>query len=204
MAEDFITESDLAAFLELDELDVIFAPFAIDVGCAAIRKFLDQRLTYVEDDEVRMDGSGTDALRLPERPVRDLTSVLEDGVEVSTDLYFLRLSTLYRTDDSGTWTPGRGNFVVTYSHGWDLPDGDSTDSDEDDADTILPADIRLAALSVARRAYSATGAETGSGLTGETIGAYAYTVEGSASGEVLDLIDIEKRALSRYAIRTRP
>lgn len=74
-----------------------------------------QQITRVNDDAVTLRGSGTPILRLPQRPVRDVTAVA--GLA----------STLWSWDggeqllrcDGYAW---EGPVTVTYSHGFDIED----------------------------------------------------------------------------------
>lgn len=193
--EPFIGITDLEAFLDgvtLDPGDLLIA-IALDSACTSVRTYLDQQVNYLADDEVILDGTGRKRLRLPERPVRDVATVELDGEEVTDDLYFRRRSTLIRSDGLD-WTTGDGNIAVTYSHGWNI-------EETSDEDLPVPADIRLAALCIARRIIDQAGEDAGT-ISSESIGGYSYTL--STVAEPVELTKPEKAVLSRYKLRTVP
>lgn len=185
-------------------LNAGLADLTLAAAQASVRKYLDQEITFVSGDIVLLDGNGKPWLRLPERPVRAVTTV-EEGDGTTADFeaveavdYVLRRSILYRVD-GGSWTPGNVNIRVTYDHGWDVGEVDS-DSDSDFDSPNVPGDIVLATLSAARRLYENTGTGGSSGdIVQETIGSYSYTLSSEArrAGGV-GLIDAEKLIIERY------
>jgi len=185
-------------------LNAGLADLTLAAAQASVRKYLDQEITFVSGDIVLLDGNGKPWLRLPERPVRAVTTV-EEGDGTTADFeaveavdYVLRRSILYRVD-GGYWTPGNVNIRVTYDHGWDVGEVDS-DSDSDFDSPNVPGDIVLATLSAARRLYENTGTGGSSGdIVQETIGSYSYTLSSEArrAGGV-GLIDAEKLIIERY------
>lgn len=181
----FIDTHDLAEYLgvEVTELGWL-GEFAIRVASEAVEGVLDHAVGLVEDDEVTLDGTGTDALLLGELPVVEVTAVFVDEVELElSDFSLARGGIIYRTFPS-VWTRGRLNIVVTYTHGW-AGIGD-TDGDQ------VPMDIREAALDYAREVFQA-GSVPPTGIASETLGAYSYTVDtasaaaASASARLGDL-----------------
>jgi len=190
-----VAESSLTAAL---------ADLALAAGQAAVRKYLDQEITFVADDVILLDGFGKPWLRLPERPVRAVTLVEEgDGTTadfetVDADDYVVRRSLLFRVDGTG-WAPGNVNVRVTYDHGWDVGEVDS-DSDSDFDHPNVPADIVLATLSAARRMYEHMGDEPqATDIIQESIGGYSYTLSSEARKSAgVDLLAAEKIILDRY------
>jgi hypothetical protein len=97
---------------------------------------------------VTLDGTGTDALLLPELPVTSAGTVTVAGGTITDYVVNTRLGMLIRKASNTdvdytnacrplTWPEGRQNIVVTYQHGY--------------ADADLPRDVRMVALSIASR-----------------------------------------------------
>ena len=200
----FIGVDDLNAILgiEVDESLLIVA-IALDSGCQSVRSFLDQTINYVANDTIFMDGHDTKKIRLPERPIRRLGDVTLDGSIVDPSLYNLKDSTIRRTDDI-RWPAGYANITVNYDHGYDvIPDDSSGD------DVLVPADMRLVALSAARRVYTAVGELDGiKGVRqSETIGSYSYSLSAggtAAASTAAQLLEPEEAVLLRYRIGVVP
>lgn len=192
----FIGVEDLSAITgtTVSDTDLITA-IALDSGCDAVRSYIGQMINYVEDDIEELDGNGRLKVRLRERPIRNITSVVVEGVELAPGTgYNLRDSVIRRTD--GIAFPyGFGNVVVTYSHGWDaIPDDSAGD------DVLVPADLRLVALLSARRVYTAVGMVAGQ-PSSETIGSYSYSMSTAAVAEsASQLFKAETDVLDRYRI----
>ena len=73
---------------------------------------------------VTVDGSGDLSLQLPDEDVRSIVSVAEDGTAFTqTQLDELKPYASGRLDRAwgDAWTSGQENFVVTYTHGLDVP-----------------------------------------------------------------------------------
>lgn len=142
MPAPIVSRTDLSNYLydgnvNLDDNDMALA--AVDAASDACRTTTGQVINYVSDDVIVRDGTGTDVLVLPQRPVDSVDSILDyDGNEIdSTDWVLTDIGTLVRP--GGVWTKGRQNFTITYSHGWE------------DAD--IPRDLRMVALSMAGRIF---------------------------------------------------
>jgi hypothetical protein len=202
----FIGLGDLASFMSttIPALNQALADLAVSAAQSKVRRYLDQEITLVSGDLVYLDGNGRKKIRLPERPVRSVALVEEGPSDLWTtldsDAYFLRDSILIRWDGS-VWCPGEANLRVTYTHGYDVGAIDSDWSDSDFDAQHVPADISLAALSLARRMYENMGASPeGAGeLTQETIGAYSYTLsEAAQKAAGVDLIQAERYVLDSY------
>lgn len=189
------------------DLDASQALLAVRAAMASVRNYLDQLITFVANDSVRFDGSGTRVLRIKERPIRRIDSVVvnagdDDEETVAATAYFLRDSLLIRDDDD-VWPRGLGNVTVQYDHGWDV----TGSSDSESLFIPIPADITLVTLSAARRTYVNAG-EEGQAVTGATsysIGAYSES-HGSEEGGVaasagVTLITAEKNVLDTYKVR---
>ena len=194
----FIGTDDLSAITgtTVTDQDLITA-IALDAGCEAVRSYTGQMINYVEDDVEEHDGKGTRAVRLDERPIRDITSVEVDGVALDADVLSIRKSFVRRKD--AVFPVGYGNIVVTYSHGWDaIPDDSAGD------DILVPADLRLVALLSAKRVYLAVGDLDGA-VQSENIGGYSYTLSiNDMAKSSAELLDPEKNVLEHYRIGKIP
>lgn len=199
--EDYITILELADFMDVDELFQTSADLVIAASQQAVRKYMGQEITLHVDDVETHDGRGRRHIRLRERPVRDLTSVFVDDVELDPDSYSLRGARL--TYVNSIWAYGVDNIEVTYTHGWDT-ELDSYDVYDEDLE-LVPADIKLVTLSAARRFYIEMGPTATEGRKqSETIGKYSYTLEDRAAGgstPVIDLLPAESAVLDRYVVR---
>jgi hypothetical protein len=191
---DWITLENLADYMDADTLPLESSELAIAAACQSIRKYLDQEITYVEDDIELRNGRGKYRIRLRERPVREVTLVEVDGTELDSTLWHHRSGILERIDGFA-FPRGIANIAITYSHGWDV-------EESSDADYLgIPADLKLVTLSAAARGVRSVGTDTG--MESETIGQYSYkrgTNDAKASSG-LDLTFAEMATLDRYAVR---
>lgn len=142
MPDPIVSRTDLSNYLydgnrDLSANDMALA--AVDAASDACRTTSGQVINLVEDEELTLDGSGTDVLLLPQQPVVSVASIIDGNDETvdDDDWTLTSVGTLVRP--GGVWTMGRQNFTVTYTHGW---------SDED-----IPRDIRMVALSMAGRIF---------------------------------------------------
>lgn len=139
MPDPFISAQDLTDYLGRDVSADDGAIIALDAACDTVRAVAERQFnrgttTYV------LDGTGTDALLLPELPVNSAGTVTVNGGTV-TDYVLNGNGILFRgtagCDPRPTWPMGRQNIVVTVDHGY--------------ASVDLPRDVRMVALSVAAR-----------------------------------------------------
>ena len=217
MPTPYISLGDLTIFMQVTpgSLSAALGQLSINAAMASVRKYLDQEITWHANDAVQLDGTGTDALRLPQRPVVSVAEVKLDGTVIAATEYFRRGSILYLPSSwpyisSGRtrWNRGRGNIFVTYSHGYcvETPtDSDFSDSAGDFAGgcsgETVPADIILVTLSAARRGFETAGQEDTSALGGETIGSYSYTLLAEKIASATELVLAERRVLAGYRIK---
>lgn len=138
MPDPFITEQDIVDYLGRGDIADPGVTIAAGSACDMVRAWTDQTISVVTNETVTFDGSGTDALLLPEMPVIQVRSVTVDG-EVVTDFTLRADGVLIRTPGDGTasWPEGRQNVIVTYDHGWVAEE--------------IPHEIKQVALSVASR-----------------------------------------------------
>lgn len=146
----------------------------VDIACDTIRKITGQEINVAHGGTAVLDGTGTDHLPLPQRPVLNAGTVIESGgtLTLDTDYKLGANGVLYRLPgviDNGWgdsqlrtyWWPGRQNIVVTYSHGYS--DG-------------VPSAIRGVALALAARLYSQD-----SGVVFESLGQRSVRWDKAAS-----------------------
>lgn len=182
----FCTVHDIEAFLQI-KVDEPSAMRAITEASSAIRRHCRQVIGLVEDDEYTFDvPPRRSVLFLPELPVVEVSSVIEDGealVEGSDQDYQLGLyGVLHRI---GTfWASGIQIVTVTYTHG--LADDDYRYQTARDVCTRAASRAYQAGLRAADAAGIAGiaakslgdfsvqfGAETGGGVSEGVMGASA-------------------------------
>jgi hypothetical protein len=131
---DFISVTELGDHLGRDLTADPGATLAVNFACDAVRTVAGQDFT-AGSSTVTLDGSGTDALLLPERPVSRVRSVTVAGTAV-TDFSLRSDGTIVRPYPA-VWTAGRQNVVIRYEHGVSR--------------TKVPPAVRMVALALAAR-----------------------------------------------------
>lgn len=139
MPEPWITLDELASYLSprapRDLTGDVLAEISTEGACDLIRTRAEQLFDVVTDDTVTFSGRDSHALILPEAPVIEVDEVrVDDEVELDWEL---TASGILRRTERGCWPYGDGNIAVDYSHGYE----------------VMPADLRLLALTVAARHY---------------------------------------------------
>ena len=148
-----ITEQDLTDYIGRDVSDDAGALFAVDAANQVVTTLTEQDFEPATSI-VSLDGTGTDTLLLPQRPVSTVGTVTVNG-EAETDFTFTTEGRLIRTSEdapsyatwsrtevsSAYWPAGRQNVTVTYEHGGTVPN-----------------DVRMVALMIAYRMVSQGGA----------------------------------------------
>ena len=198
----FISTTDLEALLgdPLPDPTALIVKIALDAACHRVRTYLGQDVNLVIGDVEVHSGSGRRKLRLRQRPVRSVTSVVIDDVVQDAALYSVR-GAVISFRDADVWWYGNDNIEVTYSHGWDI---DETPDAPFATVERVPADIRLVTLLMARRVYENVGTDVNAGaVIRETIGDYSYELSDSATTAVtsaVELLEAEMYVLDRYRI----
>jgi hypothetical protein len=148
----FVSTADLSDILGRDVEADPGAAICVDAACDIVRDAAGQTFNQVNNDSVTLDGTGTDALLLPESPVSavDAVSVRDSAGSFTTagtaDYSVNGDGILFATNTCGTatfgtiWPRGRQNIHVTYDHGYTLG-----------ASGTLPRSVRMIALTVAQR-----------------------------------------------------
>ena len=196
MSIPFVGTEDLGNYLrlELDDTDDL-GVIAVNAACDTVRSYLGQQVDLVSGDAVNLDGSGTDALLLPELPVVEITSVTtydadgndEEPLTVDEDYRIGTGGILWRIPRYNVWPLGHANIAVVYSHGYDT----SISSGSGDCYGGVPSDIRLIAVQLAARIYDIGMVQQ------EAAGSWSATYVGGAG----QLNDYEMRALDRWRVR---
>lgn len=169
----YIDRSDLGAYLRRDLTDDDLALIAIDSACTMIRNLASQRLDLVEDETILTNGEGTDVILLPELPIVSVSSVERDDVEVDSDDYLVAGKSGRLVKKSGVWRSGKGNYSVTYTHGF----------------SEIPSDLRVVTLQLAARIYDQGLAKA------EQVGNYQITY---AAPEPMGLSPRELSIVAKY------
>jgi len=193
---DFCAIADVSDFLQIEISDadkVASCQRAITEATAAIRNYCRQYIELVEDDEHTFDVRPARwNLLLPEVPVVEVSSVVEDGETLTAD-------DDYQVDNSGQiwrvsrrWTAGIQIVVVTYTHGYET----------------IPDDVIGVCTRAASRAYQAgLKAEDAAGVPGiasKALGDFSVSFTGDGAEGVMGasaarmLLLSEKDVLDKY------
>ena len=144
MPDPFIDVQDLSDYLGRDVTADNGALMACDAACDTIRDLTEQDFNQATSTII-LDGTDTDALMLPQRPVIAAGTVTVNGGTVSDYLQPTPDGFLYRgtgtTVNGARWPAGRQNVQVTYDHGYQF------------AGTVndVPRSVRMVAIMIASR-----------------------------------------------------
>jgi len=190
MGVPFISQQDLSDRLGRDVTSDPGALSAVDAACEICREIAEQDFDQVIGDTITLDGSGTDTLILPERPVFGAGTIVVNGQLETIGASFTPNGLLYRGSAGGwggytagfgwagairpTWPQGRQNVQVTYDHGYGTAN--------------MPRAVREVALQIAMRLVVQGAA------IAETVG--AVNVRYAVSAGALD--SNELRILQKY------
>lgn len=178
MPDPFISTQDLVDYLGRGETTDPGMIIAADAACDIVRD-LAERDFNAGTATIALDGSGTDAMLIPNRylPVTAAGTVTVNGGTV-TDYVLNSNGMLFRgtagVDPRPVWPLGRQNVSVTFAHGY--------------AEVDLPRAPRIVALSIASRLVVQGVA------TEESVGAVRVKYAGAAT----DLTNGEKWILMKY------
>lgn len=191
------TVEDLKARLgrELTEAEQARAEALLADASAMIRAYTGQEFDLVEDDEVVLRVQ-SGVVRLPQRPVTDVTSVVAiggdgvpdvaivdyifdgiDQIRIGEGSFVINLPAIWWDDDGYP-----GTFRIIYSHGYQNP----------------PADVVAITCGMVLRTLTAP--TMAGGVTGETIGSYSYRLDSAGAGTAVVLSGDDRKALTRYRI----
>lgn len=147
---DFITVTEVSDYLGRDLLTDDAAPLAVSMACETVKTLTEQQFDQMTGGTAVLDGSGTDVVILPQRPVSAAGTVVVNGETLESDDYAVtEEGLLIRTGGTANWSTwsscgpasywpeGRRNVTVTYDYGY--------------TGGTPPADVRMVALMIASR-----------------------------------------------------
>lgn len=176
MPDPFVSPQDLTDLLGRDVTSDNGALMALDAACDMIRDLCEQDFNAATDT-VSLNGTGTDVLVLPQRPVIAAGTVLVNGGTVTDYIPATPEGFLYRGTALGTgffgcavWPKGRQNVKVTYDHGFTVAPTNN-----------VPRSIRMVALSIASRLVVQGVAQ--SETVGDTTISYGMAASDLTNGE---------------------
>lgn len=177
MPDPFISVQDLIDYVGRGGTADPGMLIATDSACDTVRTFAERDFNQVIGGSAILDGSGTDALLLPQLPVTAAGTVTVNGGTV-TDYMLNGNGILFRgtagVDPRPIWPLGRQNVRVTYDHGY--------------ADQDIPRDVRMVALSLASRIV----------IQGPAVEENIGTVRVKYAGPPMDLTKTEQAILRKY------
>lgn len=176
MPDPFITRDDLSDYLGRDVTSDPGALIALDSACDVCRTMAERDFNAATST-FTLDGTGTDALLLPQLPVNAAGTVTVNGTAV-TDYTLSSSGMLFRgsagCDPRPVWPSGRQNVVIVADCGYEPAD--------------LPRDIRMVALSLASRLI----------VQGVAVEESVGQVRVKYAGAAMDLTSTEKIILRKY------
>ena len=160
---------------------------------AMIRAFTSQDFSVVEGDQVTLRGQGG-TVRLPQRPVTAVTSVVAIGGDGAPDVtvidwiwdgidqirigegsFVINLPAIWWDDDAYP-----GTYRVTYSHGYEE----------------VPADVVAVVCGMVMRTLTAP--TMAGGVRSETVGPYSYQLDAAGTGISVMMSQADRDVLKRY------
>lgn len=167
---------------------------------AKVRSYTRQKFTRVDGETVVLRAQQGE-IRLPQRPVLDVTTVVAVGAGGAPDLPVagwqwdgldivrtctsspsINLPEEWYEDDAEAYP---GTYRVTYSHG----------------DAQVPDDIVGIVARMTLRTLTAP--TLAAGVTGETLGPYSYRTDGSGAGTAVLMTDDDRRELDEAGYRPK-
>lgn len=184
------TVAELRLFLEDDTLDADRAELFLRLASGEARGYTGNGFDWIEDDVVRLNGTGTSVLLLPEAPVADVSElvqavglaaevILESPVDTSPAWEWDEDGVIERID-GGVFARRRRFYQITYSHGFE----------------VVPDEVKAVVLRIAARGF-----ESPDGIRQEALGRYSYTLAGEAAG--MGLYAPDRRDLDPYFVSTK-
>jgi hypothetical protein len=189
------TTDDIKARLgrDLSEAEAARVDALLADASAMVRAYTGQDFAVTDDDQITLRGQGG-AVRLPQRPVTAVASVVAiggdgapdvtlvdwiwdgvDQVRIGEGSYIINLPAVWWDDDGYP-----GTYRVTYSHGF-----------ED-----VPADVVAVVCGMVMRTLTAP--TMAGGVQSETIGPYSYRLDAAGTGLSVMMSQGDRDALKRY------
>jgi hypothetical protein len=139
MAEPYLAPPAELATLTKKPADSPSLLLALDRASERFRQAVGHPVHLVEDDEIVLDGDGSNLLLLPAAPFTDI-EVSVDGVVVEDYVANRRGGILRRL---GRWPDGLGNISVVYTHGYTIIPGGIRDAVLEQAElTLIKAGVQ--------------------------------------------------------------
>jgi hypothetical protein len=154
LPDPFVTVDELGSYLGRDLSSDSAGTLVVEAACDVCRDVAEQTFNRGTTTDY-FDGTGTDALLLPENPVNSIGTVEVFELEGTTNTWDTVGTADYALDDNGTlfaadragtatlgrtWPRGRQNVRVTYDHGYTVGTAGN-----------VPDSVRMVALTVASR-----------------------------------------------------
>ena len=165
---------------------------------AKVRSYTKRTFTRTDNETVILRAQQGE-IRLPQRPVIDVTAVVAigtggapdlpvtgwqwDGIDIirtSTDSPAINMPELWYDEDAAAYP---GTYRVTYSHG-----------EAQIPDVVVGIVARMALRTL-------TAPTVAGGITGETIGPYSYRTDGSGAGTAVLMSDDDRQELKDAGFR---
>lgn len=186
----FATAEDVATVIQRDlsAAETATVEFLLELATAVISSYTGQ--LFVEDTSTVVLTPRRGKIRLPQRPVSAVTSVVSasgfpvfyefDGVGTITASPIL----IANGPDEGTL--GTSPLTITYTHGYET----------------IPDDIRAVTVQVASRAFGMPPDKAG--VQQESLVSYSYSVGAAAAQGPIGLLAGERLVLDRYRLPVSP
>lgn len=190
------TTSDLTARLgrDLTDTEAARADALLADASALVRNYTNQNFDHVTDD-VAVVRAVAGQVKLPQRPVSSVTSVVAiggsdlipdvaltdwmfdkiDTVRIGEGNYVINLPEVWWDDDGYP-----GTYRITYSHGYET----------------VPADVVAVVCGMVSRTLTAP--NTAGGVTSEVIGSYSYRMHEPNTGVAVTLTAADQAVLKTY------
>lgn len=191
------------------EVDEDSAAFALTAACQVVLGYVGD-VRFLVDDEILVDGPGSDSVVLPHMPVWRVNTIWIDDIEQIPDTdWLLAEGTGVVVRRSWPWPYGRARIRINYDHGWVFP-AESEDTDASLGEPV-PEDMKWVAMGLASRILGAAnlvnvgvGTATGSSADADIpANVVQYITEGATfrfenTAFTVKLTGLERSALSKY------
>lgn len=167
------TEPIVSASTQID------SAFWLNAAHGAVRRECGWHVAPVIEETLVLDGSGGDALLLPSGRVIELIEVLNDGVDVTSNVDASKSGVLEL--QCGRWTRRLGRVSVKLRHGYAADEA---------------PEVAALIATLARRGGSAPGIVASQSVNGASV---AYLTAGGAPLSI-SLLQIEKNTLDPYRL----
>jgi len=190
VAELLATPAELRIFLDDPGLDEERATLFLRLASGEARGYTGNLFDWTEGDTVRLNGTGTPVLLLPEAPVDAVVELLEapgtahevelPGPTGASPVWEWDDDGVLERVDGGVFARRRRWYSVTYDHGF----------------PVVPDEVKSVVIRVAARGY-----ETPDGIRQEALGRYSYSLAGEQAG--IGLYAPDRRDLDPYFVSSK-